>query len=79
MIHSFTTGQLERLEIDFKRYANQDIKIEAINDTVYCYGSELAVLRISMFYLSAMDNATARVSYSKNLHTWFFALDVSNK
>ena len=55
------------------RFAKEEVTIELINETLYVFGSELAILRIFAKY-SKSENA--RQGYSKNMKTFYFCLDI---
>ena len=57
-----------------KDAASDTDSVELINDTVYYFGSELATLHLLKAY---RNSDKARVSYSVNLSSHFFALDVN--
>lgn len=65
-----TKAQLDRLQRDYHKIAGESIQIEQIRDTIYCYGSELATLRL----FRKMPNK--RQGYSENLKTFYFSLDL---
>lgn len=73
-----TANQTNRLQDALQIYAgNEKITVEVIGGTVYAFGSELAVLRISRYYALSMHENKSRLNYSENLKTWFFSLDVN--
>ena len=77
-----TKQQVERLKRYWMKLANLDtdeIKVEQIGDTVYCYCSEWIMLRLLASY---SDNGKKiisdgiRMGYSENLKTHYFCIDL---
>jgi hypothetical protein len=75
-----TANQEARILATMKEFAGEDMTIELITSCLYAFGSELACLRIFAKYNAngATFNQNVRVGYSKNLETWYFALDNVN-
>jgi len=69
-----TTAQLNRTKTDWTNYSNESIELEYIKGTIYGFGSELATLRLLAKYRNCKN---ARIGYSTNLSTHFFALDIN--
>jgi hypothetical protein len=75
-----TDDQQKRIIAMMKEFAGEDITVEQITSCLYTFGSELACLRIFAKYNAngTVHNKNARVGYSDNLKTWYFALDNVN-
>lgn len=71
-----TENQIKRVKNDWEKIAKETIEIEYCNGTFYGYGSELATLRIYKEYTLITKSEKVRQEYSKNLKTYFFALDI---
>lgn len=65
---------INSLNSDWNRAAQEKVSVEIVGNTIYGFGSELAVLRIMMGYRK-QDNA--RVGFSAGYGLHFFALDVN--
>ena len=74
---TITENQIQRLKNDWIDIANESLEIECIGNTFYAHGSELATLRLFKSYNLMNKNDKARQSFSKNLNTYVFALDIS--
>jgi len=62
-----TNNQIARTEAHWSKFAEEDVKVEAVGGTVYGFSSEIGCRRLA-------DKMNAgRVGYSKNLNTWYFA------
>jgi len=73
-----TQSQIGRLQESMQIYAgNESVEVKTMGRTVYVFGSELAVLRISRYYALSMHENKSRVEYSKNLKSWVFSMDVN--
>ena len=64
-----TGTQFNRTSGTFKKIAKQEINIEFFDNAFWVYGSELAVLRLSVAY-NKSDHG-----FSKNLDTFYFKLE----
>lgn len=69
---AITKAQFDRTVSDLRSYAQEHGKVHIINSTFYFFGSELAVLRLLKAY---RHNKDARVDFSLNCNSHFFALD----
>lgn len=65
-----TITQLQRVEAEYTKLAQEPVEVQFIAGTLYAYGSELATLRL----FRAMP--TKRQGYSVNLGRHFFAADL---
>jgi hypothetical protein len=65
-----TSQMMSRLVSDWKALAGEDVSIEHIEGTLYCFCSELGALRLHY------KLTVGRVGYSQNLKTWFYALEL---
>lgn len=72
------TDYLKRVLIDWQNKANEKLKISYSKGTLYCYGSELATLRLYKKYNSVKRTET-RQGYSENLKSFYFCLDLANE
>ena len=69
---TITEQQKERVKKEWESIAKESLVIETgetVQDPIIAFGSEIAVLRL--FHKFA--GGSARVSFSKNLNTWFFS------
>lgn len=64
----------QRIQKDWTSYAKENVEVKQINSCIYGFASELACLRLAQVYRSKWE--TTEVSYSQNLKTWFFRLDL---
>jgi hypothetical protein len=64
---------LESFAKEVTRFAKEEVTIELINETLYVFGSELAILRIFVKYCKSEN---ARQGYSENMKTFYFSLDI---
>ena len=76
---SFTAGQLERTAREWSAVAGEPVRVEEIAAALYGFCSELGALRLMRCYRWTLINRgdVARVSWSENLKTWAFSLDVA--
>ena len=65
-----TQAQLSRVGSDWTRIAGEAVTVEQINSTIYGFCSELGALRLGN------RMSAGRVEFSKNLGTWFYAMDL---
>ena len=70
-----TEQQLKNLTKAITEVAEEPVKIEFIDDAYWMFGSEIACLRLEHHYY---DTTRARASYSLNLKTWYFKLEVGS-
>jgi len=69
---TLTPIQTESLLKDMQNYAGSEkVTIEVIKDTIYVFTSELGAYRINAKY-----SYKGTVSFSENLNTWFFSLNL---
>lgn len=66
----FSETQIARAAAEWSKIAKEDVTVEQTGGTLYAFGSELACLRL---FHAFRGTSTARVEYSTNLSTWFFA------
>ena len=64
-----TETQFKRTSATFKDIAKQEINVEFFDSAFWVYGSELAVLRLSVSYNKGGHG------FSKNLDTFYFKLN----
>lgn len=64
---------LNRVKIDFERYAKESLELKQLGGAIYAFGSELACLRLLQAYSICEDRAKA--GFSENLKTWYFRLE----
>ncbi len=72
-----TDEQEKRTTAMMREFAGgEDVRVQQITSCLYTFGSELACLRIFAKYHSngTTFNPNARIGYSENLTTWYFAL-----
>ncbi len=68
-------GFVKRVAHDLGQVAKEDIEVEAIGDTVYVFGSELATLRMFMYYNRYHRNEKTRQDFSLPRNSHYFSLD----
>ena len=66
---------IKRLAQDWGRIAKEPITGDWIGDTLYAFGSELAMLRL--FHAFCRDSS-ARIGFSKPKNTWYFSKDAKH-
>lgn len=66
-----TPEQKARTEQMMAGYADEEVTVQCIKDTLYVFGSELACLRIYHRYRYCNG---IYCEYSTNLKTWFFSM-----
>ena len=71
-----TPTQKTQLDKDFSSYAKEDVACMTIGGTLYVFGSELACLRLFHKY---RNTSSARVEYSENMKSWFYAHDIESQ
>jgi hypothetical protein len=74
--NTVTPNMVKRTAADWSGMAKELIKVEEISGTLYGFGSELGCLRIFHQYNRGGHATHVRCEFSKNLGTWFIALDV---
>lgn len=67
---------LTRVKTDWEFISKETVNVEQICDTIYGYTSEIAALRLFYKYNQVTNTGKARMGYSENLKTWYFALDL---
>lgn len=71
------TPVAEQALIEWSPIAKCALNVEIIENTVYGFTSnELGALRLFYHYNRLTNTGKARMGYSENLKTWFFALDI---
>lgn len=66
-------NQIKRLVDNYSNIAREAVTVEIISQTVYVFGSEKAIAKITAKY---RKNTKSRHGYSDDLKTYFFAIDL---
>jgi hypothetical protein len=68
-----TPSQITRFARDVSALAREEMEVEYISGTYYCFGSELATLRLLKLY---RKSEKADQGFSHNLKKFYFRIEV---
>lgn len=69
-----TRNQIEKVKKDWEKIAKEEIDVQLIRSTFYCFCSELASLRLLKAY---RNTEKADCGHSDNLKSFYFSLETN--